>query len=297
MSGFRSNDGGGRPRRSRRAFLGVIAAAGVGAAAYAVGVEPRWLCRTDRAIRWSAAKPPFLRIAHLSDFHLSGLTPPRLVDLAADIALESSPDLVALTGDFWSRRWDDAEGLVRALRRLSAAAPCFACPGNHDGGGWAASFGGYPDLERLQEILTAGGVRLLRNESATVTIRGGRLAVIGVGDIWAGECDPAAAWAGLPAADARLALSHNPDSKDRLADRPWDLLLCGHTHGGQLVVPGFGWRPFAPVRDRRYVADFYIWHGRPLFITTGVGSLHGARFNCRPEVAILDVGANPAARI
>ena len=81
-------------------------------------------------------------------------------------------------------------------------------------------------------------------------------------------------------------LSHNPDTKDLLMNDPWDLMLSGHTHGGQLSLPLFG-EPFAPIRDRRYVRDLHALGDRWLYITAGVGSLHTARFNCRPEVSLL----------
>lgn len=67
-------------------------------------------------------------------------------------------------------------------------------------------------------------------------------------------------------------------------------MLSGHTHGGQIVVPLLGWRPFAPVRDLRYVEGLHEWSGRQIYTTRGVGNLHGLRFNCPPEVSVLEVG-------
>jgi predicted MPP superfamily phosphohydrolase len=65
-------------------------------------------------------------------------------------------------------------------------------------------------------------------------------------------------------------------------------MLCGHTHGGQVVVPLLG-APIVPVRDRRYVAGLNQWRERWIYTTRGVGSLYGIRFGCRPEVSILSV--------
>ena len=65
-------------------------------------------------------------------------------------------------------------------------------------------------------------------------------------------------------------------------------MLCGHTHGGQVLVPGMGPR-FAPVSDKRFVAGLKAWKGRQIFVTRGVGNLGGVRLNCRPEVTLLDV--------
>ena len=82
-----------------------------------------------------------------------------------------------------------------------------------------------------------------------------------------------------------MVVAHNPDSKDYLKDYRWDLLLSGHTHGGQIVLPFV--QNFAAVRDKRFIAGLYRWEGRQIYITRGVGSLMGIRFNCRPESSIL----------
>ena len=89
-----------------------------------------------------------------------------------------------------------------------------------------------------------------------------------------------------PPGTTTLALLHNPDGKDQIADHSWHLALCGHTHGGQLCLPWWG-TPFAPVRDHRYVAGLNRWRDRWIYTTRGVGNLHGVRFNCRPEVRLL----------
>ena len=67
---------------------------------------------------------------------------------------------------------------------------------------------------------------------------------------------------------------------------PWDLMLSGHTHGGQLWIPFIG-APFAPVRDKRFVKGLVRWQNRWVHVTKGVGNLHGMRLNCPPEVSLL----------
>ena len=84
-------------------------------------------------------------------------------------------------------------------------------------------------------------------------------------------------------------LAHNPDSKDILGAYPWDLMLSGHTHGGQVIVPFDGPR-FAPVEDKRYVAGLKPWGTRQIHVSRGVGNVGGVRFRCRPEVSLLSVG-------
>jgi hypothetical protein len=96
------------------------------------------------------------------------------------------------------------------------------------------------------------------------------------------------AFAEVPADDPAILLAHNPDTKDVLGDRPWDLMLSGHTHGGQVVLPIVGER-FVPVRDKRFIAGLKRWNGRQVYVTRGVGNIDGVRVNCRPEVSVLDL--------
>jgi predicted MPP superfamily phosphohydrolase len=100
--------------------------------------------------------------------------------------------------------------------------------------------------------------------------------------------DPAAALGGRKRDrnNPLVLMSHNPDTKDALRSLPWDMMLSGHTHGGQLSLPLLG-EPFAPIVDKRYVRDLHRIEDRWLYITAGVGSLHTARFNCRPEISLL----------
>lgn len=282
-------------RITRRRF--VTAGLAVAGASWGVGhtvlTEPDNLAIGRARVRVRRLpEGPRVRILHLSDFHVSPVVADELIDRAVTLGLAERPHVAVLTGDFWSRRPDDTAPLVRSLRRLSGVMPCFACAGNHDGGNWVAPVGGYADLDPLRDVLERGGVRLLHNARQDFDIAGRQIELVGLGDLWARECKPATAFVGLGACGQplRIVLSHNPDSKELLGEHAWDLMLCGHTHGGQLVVPGLDWRPFAPVRDLRYVEGLRDWNGRMIHVTRGVGNLHGMRFNCPPEVSILEVG-------
>ena len=96
--------------------------------------------------------------------------------------------------------------------------------------------------------------------------------------------------AAFRAADSKVPavlLSHNPDTKEGVASRHWELMLSGHTHGGQLRVPWLGATPFAPVRDKRFVAGLHRWNDRWIHITKGIGNVYGMRINCPPEISFL----------
>lgn len=253
-------------------------------------MEPEWLERTVTQVKLPCRELTHgVRILHLSDFHASPVVPFSLIESSVTLGLNAKPDVICLTGDFVTDATPIQEGqYARILRRLSDAAPTFAVLGNHDGGAWAASVGGLKDSSMVRALLRAGNVSLLHNRSEVVRVRDQSIRFAGVADLWSNEVDGDRAFAGFPADDPAILLAHNPDTKDVLANRPWDLMLSGHTHGGQVVLPFLGER-FVPVRDKRFIAGLKEWNGRQVYVTRGVGNVRGVRVNCRPEVTVLDL--------
>jgi hypothetical protein len=256
--------------------------------------EPGWfeVTRTEIRIARPGTGTHRLRILHLSDFHASAVVPLSDIDEAIALGLASAPDLIVLTGDFVTGQDIPWTAYADVLSKLSRTAPTLACLGNHDGGVWTQRVGRPYTSERVEALLTNAGIELLHNRSSVRVIRQRPVRITGVGDLWSGECQPAIAFHGrddaAPPGMLHVVLNHNPDAKDLFSPYAWDLMLCGHTHGGQLRLPIVG-TPFAPVRDKRYVAGLHPWAGRQLYVTRGVGNLHGIRFNCRPEVTVLEV--------
>jgi len=246
--------------------------------------EPRWFDVTHTRIPMPGIRPT--RILHLADLHISdGMT---AADLEPGIraGLASRPDLICITGDFVSNTAGfDQAGLRRLLRLAAASAPTLAIMGNHDGGAWLARCGGARSSEFMRSVVGSTGVRVLHNESIEV----GDLTIAGVGDLWSGEMAPDHAFTGVDPDRPTIALCHNPDGKTALRGYHWQLMLSGHTHGGQARIPGIT-PEWAPVRDKRFIAGLYPWNGRHLFITRGLGSPHHVRAFCRPEVSILEMG-------
>jgi predicted MPP superfamily phosphohydrolase len=271
---------------SRRRFLGGVSFLAAGTFGYAHFFEAELLqvSRVSVPISSGARRP--LRLLHISDLHASRVISLDYLGGAIRRALDFKPDVICVTGDFITDQYADAPGYARVLRQLSDTAPTFAVLGNHDGGQWSSGRGGHPNVEWTTSLLRDAGMVLLQNRSAPVRAGEWDLSFVGVGDPWAGNFDPAAAFATVPAAGATILLSHNPDTKGALVRHPWDLLLCGHTHGGQLRVPMIG-TPFAPVRDKRYVAGLHRWEQRWLHVTKGIGNVFGMRINCPPEVSFL----------
>ena len=271
---------------SRRKFLGGLCAGGLGMAAYMRGWEPGWLQVGRYQVSLDPNVPP-LRILHMSDFHASPVVSLEQINEAVDLGLSLKPELICLTGDFITSKYEHLPELSHILKRLSQVAPAFACLGNHDGGRWVARRG-YSDTSRIETMLSDAGVKLLQNTSAALTVNERRVRFVGVGDVWAEDLDAAKAFRDVPKAPGQttVLLSHNPDSKTELQEFPWDLMLCGHTHGGQLWIPFIG-APFAPIRDKRFVKGLRRWRERWIHVTKGVGNVHGLRLNCPPEVSLV----------
>ncbi len=278
---------------TRKKFL--VAAGGTGLAGacgfgWMRGVEASWLDVHRVTVklrglpeRWRA------RVLHLSDFHLSSCVTTGQIADAVTLGLAQQPDLVCLTGDFVTGRKDDPTPLAEILRPLSQGRPVFACLGNHDGGKRWATDGNLFENDRILRVLARAGARCLINERMEWKHQGATLAIAGLGDIWQRETQPGLCLPlkGAPTSPTLLLL-HNPDGKEFCFPYAWDLMLCGHTHGGQLRLPLIG-TPFAPVRDKGFVEGLNPYDGRWIYTTRGVGNLHGLRFNCRPWVSVIEL--------
>ena len=274
---------------TRRKFLVGAGVVGLGFAGYARYWESEALRVTRHDVPLSPGRSRgSIRLLHLSDLHASRAVSLEFIQRAIDLGLRLKPDLICVTGDFVTHRFAELERYARILKRLPDAAPTYASLGNHDGGAWAGPRGGYESTREVRGLLAASGISLLHNTACSVTLAGRTWRLVGLGDFWAEELDAKSAFAAAPVQERvpTILLSHNPDTKDEVESFAWDLMLCGHTHGGQLRLPLLG-TPFAPVRDKTFVEGLHRWKDRWVHITHGVGNLLGFRFNCRPEVSVL----------
>ncbi len=263
-------------------------------AGYARYVEPSWLELTHDHVPMEGMRGgDSIRVVQLSDLHASPAVPNALIEQAFDLALEQKPDLICLTGDYITEgKGFDEQWYHRTLRRLASRTPCFATLGNHDGGAWSHRTGTVPyTTERVAKMLESAGIPVLTNSRVEISVRGQTLRLVGTGDLWAKQCNPWIAFRGVPRDTMpTIVMSHNPDSKVMMTEFAWDLMLSGHTHGGQVVMPVLGISP-APVSDRRYIKGLKPWNGRLIQVSAGVGSIDGVRFNCRPQVNLLALHA------
>jgi len=265
------------------------------AIAYAVAVEPGWieLRRVRVPVR---GLPPALegfRIAQLSDLHRSEIVGAAHVRGAVARALAEQPELVAVTGDLVTGEARFFDDVAEDLAPLAAAAPSFAVPGNHDYDHWYPhARAGMPDgPQRLGDVLRAHGIEFLRNESRVLDVRGGaaRIEIVGLDDFWSPNFDPARAFAGASREGlTRIVLNHNPDGFAVTRHERFDLMLCGHTHGGQVRIPLLG-APICPVEDRRFLQGLVAADDRLVYTNRGIGYNRRVRFGVRPEVTLLEL--------
>lgn len=278
---------------NRRRFLSSLGVFGIGTAATGaygktVGAERLEVGSHQISVTKNFTAKP-LKILHLSDLHASEIVSLDFIERAIDLGLAQQPDLICLTGDYITRQYDQWDRYAEILSKLSAFAPTYATLGNHDGGRWSGQhIKSYDDSTRVRNLLEKSKIHLLDNHVRQVQLAGWKLNLAGLGDIWTKEFFPEKTFANFsPAKDSStIVLSHNPDTKDSLKDYPWDLMLCGHTHGGQVRLPFIG-APISPVKDKRFVQGLHRWNDRWIYITKGVGNLYGVRINCRPEVSLL----------
>ncbi len=282
--------------------MSLLVAAGavaLGLGAYSLGVEPRRLLVHRHRIAWADWRFPGerLRIAVLSDIHAAWphMTPGRIARIV-DRLLALTPDLVLLPGDFACTetlgvRPLAIETVAAALRPLAREGRAFAVLGNHD---W--DYGG----ERVVAALESVGIRVLMNETEPVFLGGRALWLAGVDDPVTGRHDLDGALAELPADEPAILLSHMPDVH-REAPPPVRLVVAGHTHGGQVCLPGFGALMTQSRLPRRQAYGLHELPGRSLFVTAGVGTTGlPMRFARPPEIGLLDLvpatGGDPARR-
>lgn len=277
---------------TRRAFFAAPFLAG----ASGLGLE-RW-CRIVEAerVELTFKKVPLprlgapVRVLHIADFHLEEIETLAYLQRCFRMGLDQNPDFVCISGDFITDKLIDFPAYVKTLAQLPAARPTYAVTGNHDGGFWSSPRAGYNDSSLVRKLLEHSGIECLHNRSIELEPRGQKLRLTGVADIWSGESDGAQAF-GSPGEQKypSLLVAHNPDYKDDLQHFPWDLLLAGHTHGGQWRIPVIDWPPYVPIKDRRFLEGLHRWDGRHVHVTRGVGAILRSRLNCRPEVSILDL--------
>jgi uncharacterized protein len=263
---------------SRRDVLKGFAAAGIGAltGAGAHGyLYERHGIEVTRATLDVSGLPDALsglRIGFLTDLHRSSTVSHELIDRAVRLALLEAPDLIVLGGDYVTngdRRF--VEPAAEALAPLTAPLGVIGILGNHD------------DDRDMPAALTAKGFTVLRDARTRISVRGESLDILGIRYWTKRIADITKAARG--ATPNTILLAHTPARLTEAVALGIPLVLSGHTHGGQIVLPALG-----PVGARRFpvIAGSARQDNTSIFVSRGVGTVYiPVRINCPPEVAIL----------
>jgi uncharacterized protein len=263
---------------SRRAVLKTFAAtaagAVVGAGAYGY-LDERQQLEVTRAILPVSGLPASLgglRIGFITDVHCSRWGPPEYVTRAVHRLMNEQPDLIVLGGDYVT--WGDRQFVkpsAEALAPLSARYGVYAILGNHD------------DDRYMPAALAAHGIDVLKDARTRVTIRGEIVDLVGIRFWTRKAADIASVMRG--AAGTVVLLAHDPRRLTEAAALKVPLVLSGHTHGGQVVLPFAG-----AVAAQKFpiVSGIGQRNHTTMFVSKGVGTVYvPVRINCPPEVAVL----------
>jgi predicted MPP superfamily phosphohydrolase len=281
------------PFSTRRRFLQVAAGvAATGALALAedsVILEPNRPILTAIEVPLARLPPAFdgFTIAQLSDFHYDARAAVP-IRAAIEIVNNLHPDAIVLTGDFVTvppfHHHYPAQGAARAaepcaslLARLQARLALACVLGNHDVDAGAP---------RIISTLHSHGLSVLRNRSIPIEQAGSRIWLCGLDSVWEGDPDMDLALRGVPSEELVVLLAHEPDYADQAAYYPVDLQLSGHSHGGQIWLPGIG-APWLPPLARKYPRGLHRIGPLTLYTNMGLGTIRmPVRLNCPPEVTL-----------
>ena len=276
---------------TRRRFLknnflkvGAAAVVGFGTPAYAYEIEPAFpeVARHDVRIAGWPQSAAGLKIGHLSDLHCQDDRAVARTARAAQILVAQKPDIVFLTGDYISSGYDvswaaASAGALAPLRNVPRGV--FAVLGNHD---YASGLSA-----QVTAVLEQVGFHVLRNRAVPLP-EAENLWIVGMESRSVSAEDPVQAMQGVPAGAVKILLIHEPDYADE-APLGFHLQLSGHSHAGQIRVPGLP-PLYCPTFGRRYPEGLEQAQNHLVYTTRGVGMMGPQmRFCCPPEVTLLTV--------
>lgn len=241
-----------------------MAGAPIAAAVQAAGIEPSWL----NVERVRLSDQPKHRFVQVTDIHHKGDRD--FLEKVVRAINAQEPDFVCFTGDLV----EEAEYAAEALKVLcEVKAPLYGIPGNHDY--WADM-----DFDAAKEAFASTGGQWLMDEE--VTIRDGAVRLIGMAGSAGGS------FTAKPGVK-NILLSHYPNGVDLFQNTRFDLILAGHTHGGQVRLPWYG-ALVVPFGAGEYELGMYRTQAGPLYVSAGIGYFFmNVRFCCRPEITLFEI--------
>ena len=218
------------------------------------------------------------RIINLTDIHLGQWISPEYLNGVADYVNSLNPDMITLTGDYVSYILEGYEDdLLDSFKKLKAKDGKFAVLGNHDH--WAGA-------DEIREILKQSDIVDLSNDVYTLEKKGEKLNISGVDSLTVGADDFDKVLEKLPNDGASILLVHEPDFAEISSKtNRFDLQMSGHSHGGQLVIPGVKTTPFRCSYSIKYPVGAYKVKNMIQYTSKGLGTnSFWLRINCKPEI-------------
>lgn len=222
------------------------------------------------------------RVLHLTDLHYGPLMP---LDILANIVQKTNElekDIIVCTGDYvrGATAARKIDVIWPVMTNLHAPGGVYTVLGNHDH--WAST-------ERSLYWLDKSNHINLRHRTLPLSHNGKTIWLGGAGDLWEDHVDLDQVLKDVPGDECRIVLAHNPDTADTNYMASVDLMISGHTHGGQVRIPFIG-SPFVPVKNKAYTSGFVRSRKTNVFISRGIGWAGlPVRLNCPPEIAILSL--------
>jgi predicted MPP superfamily phosphohydrolase len=249
---------------SRRKFIGAILSASALTSTDALAIEPRWL----RVRNVRITPQPACRFVQISDIHYKG--DHAFLEKVVQAVNAQHPDFVCFTGDLI----EDAAYAPAALEILERIeAPLYGIPGNHDH--WADL-----DFDLPRTSFAKNGGRWLMNED--VVTPNGSARLFGMSGLKFFNFQP-------EAGRKNILLSHYPAGVEGYSTMRFDLTVAGHSHGGQIRIPGYG-ALIVPFGVNEYQLGLYQTPSGPLYVNAGIGWFYAnVRIFCRPEITVFEV--------
>ncbi len=268
-------------RRFLKSSAASVATLGAGSLAYGFAVNDRVeLSRVEVKLAHLPVAFDGLTIAHLSDLHLGLYTSADYLRRCVALANAQRPDLAVLTGDYTYLQRKYVEPVADVLSELRPRVGAYAVLGNHDY---------YQGAGHLARAFRRVRLNLLLDARERLEWRGDRLSLFGVDDLYYGDTNEAALLRDVPPDEPRLLLAHNPDFIGRFIEKQLhvDLLMCGHTHGGQIRMPLVGAPHIDSMYGQRYARGLNRHRQIQIYTTRGLGMVGlPVRLACPPEVVL-----------
>lgn len=265
-----------------------------------------------------------LKILQFSDLHINDAFPNFFLNKIANRITRLKPDIIVFTGDFLCcSRLPNAERLKNFLNKLSAPFGCYAILGNHDYTHFVSinDKGEYDCVDRKGPPIVKGFKRLLfklppllsktteraykldphqellllldkthfqllRNKTELIDVNGSKLNICGLGEYMLGDCCPEEAFEGYNNSYPGIILAHNPDTFPMLQKYPGDVILAGHSHGGQIYLPGI-WKKLTQMENMKYHKGLFQLSNKYGYVNRGLGGTLKFRWFAPPELLLL----------